>query len=100
MAKAKLKAKERPVGIPPQDSTTNTPSIPPGMTAKDLSPEKRIELFSAEFETFKKHAIDTYGLEIAVELVGMPRAIIPRIVVNDLLKNPDGNTQNNTNPQA
>lgn len=83
MAKAKLKAK------------TET-AIPSGMTAKDLTVEKRMELFMPTFEKFKQDTSDMFGLALACEIMATPQAIVPRMVLVDLLKKaPDGqNTQN------
>lgn len=87
MAKAKLKAK-----------TDATPTIPDGMTAKDLTVENRMELFMPSFEKFKKDTSDMFGLALACEIMATPQAIVPRMVLVDLLKKaPDGqNTQNPT----
>ncbi len=61
-------------------------SIPEGMQAKDLSVEKRVQLFSADFEKFKAEMSQTYGLTIGVELAGYPNALFPRMTLIDLLK--------------
>lgn len=70
MAKAQLKGKE----------------LPAGMQAKDLSIEKRTELFQALFDKFAKEAGEQFGLGLGAEIVWTPRAAVPRLVVVDLLK--------------
>ena len=73
MAKAKILAKEET-------------KLPGGMKASDLSVEKRVELFTAEFEKFNKESAETFGIRLGVELNYAPQAIVPRLTVIDLLK--------------
>lgn len=54
--------------------------------AKDLSQEKRIELYTADYEAFKKEKADQYGLMLDVELAFTPKGIVPRQVLIDLVK--------------
>lgn len=57
---------------------------------KDLSVEKRVELFNKEFEDFKTHTENNFGLKIDVEIVFNKKGIIPRVVLVDLLaRNPN-----------
>lgn len=56
------------------------------ISAKDLSLEKRIELYQAEFNKFKDAMGDTYGLTLDVEIVYHPKGSVPRMVLVDLLK--------------
>lgn len=58
-----------------------------GTSAKDLSIEKRVELFNSEYEKFKVDMENTFGLKIDVELVYHPKGTVPRVVLVDLLKN-------------
>lgn len=74
MAKAKLKEKEEIGGIPV------------GMKASDLTVEKRVELFTKEFEKFNKETSETFGIRLGVELSYAPQAIVPKLTVIDLLK--------------
>lgn len=60
---------------------------------KDLSLEKRIELFQTEFNEWKDEMANKYGLSLDVELTGLPRAIVPRLVLVDLTKKQDGQGQ-------
>ena len=78
MAKAQLKNKEV------VDS-----KLPGGMKASDLSVEKRVELFTKEFEKFNKETAETFGIQLGVEIAYTPRAIVPRLTVVDLLKKND-----------
>lgn len=64
--------------------------VPTGMSAKDLSVEKREELFQEAMQTFLNEAGETYGLTIDVQLIITRRGIVPRLVYIDLLKNTDG----------
>lgn len=69
----------------------NVPTIE-GMKASDLSPEKRIELFQVEFNKFNTEMADKFGLALGAEILATPKAIVPRIVLVDLLAN-KGNEQ-------
>ncbi len=60
--------------------------------AKDLSLEKRIELYNVDFEKFKKETADKYGLALTTEIVYTPQAAVPRLTLYDLLK--DANKEN------
>ena len=89
MAKAKILAKEET-------------KLPGGMKASDLSVEKRVELFTAEFEKFNKESAETFGIRLGVELNYAPQAIVPRLTVIDLLqkKNVKENNQTTETPKA
>ena len=71
-----------------------TSGIPSGMQAKDLSLEKRMELYQADFKKFNEEMAETYGLSLATEIKYAPQAIVPRMVLVDLLKKQDGQNEN------
>lgn len=56
-----------------------------GMQAKDLSLEKRVELYNKEYEKFKNDMSEQYGLTLDVELIYHPKGTMPRMVIVDLL---------------
>lgn len=72
MGKAKLKEKE--VG-----------NIPEGMQIKDLSPEKRSELYQVELQKFDAEMTKVYGISLSAEISYTPRGIFPRLVLVDTL---------------
>lgn len=78
MGKAKLKVKEEET------------KLPEGMKAKDLSVEKRVELFTKEFEKFNEETREAFGIALSVELVFNPKGVVPRLTLVDLLKQEDG----------
>lgn len=84
MAKAKVKEEVAAV----EDN-----SIPSGMKAKDLSLEKRVDMYSKEFEKFKATNAEVFGLMIDVELAHLAKGIFPRMILVDLLKNQQQNEQ-------
>lgn len=90
--KAKLKTKEEGVAE----------KLPAGMKASDLTVEKRVELFTKEFEKFNKESADTFGIRLGVELNYAPQAIVPRLTVIDLLakKNETQNPATQEKPTA
>lgn len=53
----------------------------------DLSLEKRVALYQEEFDKWKKEMADRYGLTLGVELTGYPKALVPQMVLLDLMKN-------------
>ena len=65
--------------------------VPAGMTSKDLSLEKRVELYSTAFEEFKAKMVEEFGLALEVELLTTPRAIVPRLTLVDLQKKNEQN---------
>lgn len=73
--------------------------VPAGMTSKDLSLEKRVELYSTAFEEFKAKMVEEFGLALEVELLTTPRAIVPRLTLVDLQKKNEQN-QNTGNAEA
>lgn len=97
MSKPQIKKKELPTRLPPEQTGGEVSTPMAEMTAKDLSLEKRIELYQEAFDAFKKYAATEFGLTLDIELAGMPRAIIPRMIVVDLLKQPNVPTQTPTN---
>lgn len=64
--------------------------IPAGMTAKDLSLEKRMQLYQTALKKFDDESSATYGISVSTELKITPQGIIPRMVLVDLLKKNDG----------
>ena len=60
--------------------------LPEGFKASDLSVEKRVELFTAEFEKFNKETSEQFGIALSVEIVTHPKGIVPRLTLVDLLK--------------
>ena len=89
MSKAQLKTKE--VGA----VTGNASS---GIKVTDLSPEKRVELFVQSYQNFEKESIETFGVKLGVEQNYLPQAIVPKLVVIDLLKKDE--KQPTENPKA
>lgn len=86
--KAKLKEKKKEVvGV-----------IPDGMQAKDLSVEKRIELYQEVVKKFDAEMSQIYGLSIGVELNISTKGIFPKMVLVDLLANK--NEGKKTNEEA
>jgi hypothetical protein len=73
MAKAQLKKKEEVVKEE-------------GFKAIDLTAEKRIELFVQAYQKFEKESAETFGVKLGVEQNYLPQAIVPKLVVIDLLK--------------
>ena len=73
--KAQLKNKEETVEV-----------LPEGIKIKDLTVEKRIELFIKSYQEFEKKGIETFGCKLGVEQNYLPQAIVPKLVVIDLLK--------------
>lgn len=57
-----------------------------GIKITDLSVEKRIELFVKSYQEFEKKGAETFGCKLGVELNYLPQAIVPKLVVIDLLK--------------
>lgn len=77
MAKAKVKTKEevKEVG------------------GKNLSLEKRMELYEKDFNKFKETMSEQWGLSLGLELMYTPRGMFPRLTLVDLMKkepNPNG----------
>ena len=95
MAKAQIKAKEE--GVLKEEV-----SLPTGIKASDLTVEKRVELFTKEFEKFNKETSETFGIRLGVELNYAPQAIVPRLTVIDLLqkKNEKENPATQEKPKA
>lgn len=62
----------------------------------NLTVEKRIELFIASYQKFEKESAETFGVKLGVELAYTPQAVVPRLVVMDLLKK----NENKTEPKA
>ncbi len=60
--------------------------VPEGMTAKDLSVQKRTELCQEAFNKFQKEIADDFGFGLGAEIIWTPRAAVPRIVLVDLLQ--------------
>lgn len=69
------------------------------MSAKDLSIEKRQELFQVAFNQFEAAMRDQFGLGLSAEIVYSPRAAVPRITLVDLLKKENGQA-NQTTPKS
>lgn len=67
--------------------------VPSPYAASDLSLEKRVELYSAEFEKFKTDNENQFGLKIDVELAHTAKGIFPRMVLVDLLKKENEQTK-------
>lgn len=67
-----------------------------------MTVEKRVELFTKEFEKFNKESADTFGIRLGVELNYAPQAIVPRLTVIDLLakKNEPQKTTTQEKPAA
>ncbi len=89
MAKAEKKEVKETKVVPP--------SLPGGMSAKDLSIEKRTELFNAAFQEFQKMGAETFGLKVGCQMAYLPQATVPRMVVIDLL-NKNEETKQPTQP--
>lgn len=81
MAKAKIKAKK---------------NIPEGMTLKDLSFEKRRELFIEKFTEFNKTQDTDLGVSIGLEIAWTKQAAVPRMVLVDLLTKENENEKQQT----
>lgn len=72
-----------------------------GMSAKDLSIEKRQELFQAAYNKFEAEMKETLGLGIGCEILYTPRAAVPRLTLVDLLPKKENVPQGNQeNPKA
>ena len=63
--------------------------VPEGTQVKDLTLEKRIELFNISFKDFLDESGKVYGLSLGAEIVWSKRAAIPRIVIVNLLEDKD-----------
>lgn len=59
--------------------------IPSGMQARDLSVEKRGEIFSQNFEKFKTQNLELLGMTLDVEQAYTPKGAFPRMVMIDML---------------
>lgn len=68
-------------------------AVPSPYAPTDLSLEKRVEMYSKEFDKFKSDMENTFGLRIDMELVFNPRGIVPRMVLVDLLKKENNEQQ-------
>lgn len=85
---AKAKNKEVKAEIVSSESGA-VPTPYQGMQAKDLSLEKRVELYGKEFDKFKSDMANQFGLNIDVEVMVHPKGIMPRMVLVDLLAKKD-----------
>lgn len=73
--------------------------LPAGMQAKDLSVEKRSELYQQALAKFDKEATELYGMSVGVELKYTKQGIIPIMVVVDVLKNKENEKANPVRPE-
>jgi len=65
------------------------------LKSKDLSVEKRNELFIKAYQEFEKEASEKYGMRIGAQLAYSQQGIVPRLVTLDLLaKNENQNKAN------
>ena len=60
-------------------------AIPDGMEIKDLSVEKRIELYQKVLKDFDTEMSATFGVSLGAEIKFSPKGIVPVIVLIDLL---------------
>ncbi len=67
------------------------PAVNTEFKAKDLSLEKRVELYSKDFEAFKKEKYEEYGLQLDVEMARLPKGTFPRMVLVDPTKTNENN---------
>ena len=88
--KAKLKEKEV--------STV----LPEGMQARDLTYDKRSELFQKALDVFLEENNKQLGIGLGAQIVWAREAAIPRIVLTDLLKKKDETkpTENKEEPKS
>ena len=63
--------------------------IPAGMQAKDLSVEKRAELYKEALEKFDKEASALYGISFTAQVKYAKQGIVPIIVFVDMLDKKD-----------
>lgn len=72
--------------------------VPEGMSARDLSVEKRIELFQEAFVKFQKESGENLGMGLGCKIAYTPQAAIPCHTAVDLLKKQ--NEQTNQEPKS
>lgn len=60
--------------------------VPQGTQIKDLSVEKRLELFNVTFEKFQDEMKEVYGLQLGANIIWASIGAVPRIVIIDLLE--------------
>lgn len=83
--------KAKKVEVVKSEEVKNVTSTEQGFKAKDLSLEKRVELYSKDFESFKLEKLEQYGLMLDVEMARLPKGTFPRMVLTDPTKTNEKN---------